>query len=60
MTGVHHEEHSNQTGRIMSVIAGNLLKINEQIRTACLRSGRDADRVSVIGVTKTVPVEPHP
>ncbi len=41
----------------MSAIAENLLKINEQIRAACLRAGRDAARVSIIGVTKTVPVE---
>ena len=40
----------------MTSIAENLLKINEQIHAACLRAGRDAAEVSVIGVTKTVPV----
>jgi PLP dependent protein len=40
----------------MTSVAENLSKINRQIRAACSRSGRDAADVSLIGVTKTVPV----
>ena len=40
----------------MTSIAENLLRINQQVRGACSRAGRDAAGVSIIGVTKTVPV----
>jgi PLP dependent protein len=40
----------------MSSVAENLSKINGQIRAACSRTGRDPAGVSLIGVTKTVPV----
>ena len=39
----------------MISVAENLLKINQQVQAACLRAGRDAAGVSIIGVTKTVP-----
>ena len=40
----------------MSSIAQNLLVINDRIRAACARVGRDAAGVSLIGVTKMVPL----
>jgi PLP dependent protein len=41
---------------MMGYVAENLSNINRQIRAACSRAGRDAAGVSLIGVTKTVPV----
>jgi PLP dependent protein len=41
----------------MTSIAQELLKINERIRAACLRVGRDPAEVSLIGVTKMVTVD---
>lgn len=40
----------------MSSIALNLLEINKRIQTACARVGRDAAGVTLIGVTKMVPL----
>lgn len=37
----------------MSDVAGNLAKIQENIRAACARSGRDVADVTLIAVTKT-------
>ncbi len=41
----------------MASIAQNVLEINARIRAACSRVGRDAAGVSLIGVTKMVPVD---
>ena len=41
----------------MSSIAQNFLQINNRIRTACARVGRDTAGVTLIGVTKMVPLE---
>ena len=41
----------------MASIAQNLLEINDRVRAACSRTGRDAAEVSIIGVTKMVPLD---
>ena len=38
-------------------IADNLARIREQIETACARAGRRSEEITLLGVTKTVPVE---
>jgi len=42
---------------MMTSIVQNLSRINERIRAACLRAGRDSSGVSLVGVTKMVPVD---
>ena len=37
-------------------IAERLRRVQERVRAACLRAGRDPEEVTVIGVTKTFPV----
>ncbi len=39
----------------MSTIADNLRRIRERIAEACARSGRSADEIDLVAVTKTVP-----
>lgn len=41
----------------MTSIAQNLLEINNRVRAACSRTGRDAAEVSIIGVTKMVSLD---
>lgn len=40
-----------------TTIAENLLRVNEQIAGAARRAGREADEITLIGVTKTQPAE---
>ncbi len=39
------------------MIAENILKIKQRIREACLKVGRNPDEVTIVAVTKTVPVD---
>ncbi len=41
----------------MTIIAENLSRVTRRIHEACRRCGRDPSTVTLIGVTKTVPVE---
>lgn len=41
----------------MSVIAENIQSVEERIRAACARAGRSREEVTLICVTKTMPVE---
>jgi pyridoxal phosphate enzyme (YggS family) len=42
---------------VRDVLAGNLARIEERLGGACARSGRDRRDVTLVAVTKTVPVE---
>lgn len=46
-----------KTGRIMAIIASNLQAVRAAIASAALSSGRAADEVSLLAVSKTFPVE---
>ncbi|MCL2265772.1 MAG: YggS family pyridoxal phosphate-dependent enzyme [Treponema sp.] len=39
------------------LIAGNIAKIEERIQSACRRAGRDRHEITLMGVTKFVPVD---
>jgi PLP dependent protein len=41
----------------MTTVAENLMTINERVQAACFRAGRERREVSLVGVTKTVPVD---
>ena len=41
----------------MSLISENIQSVEERIRAACARAGRSRDEVTLICVTKTMPVE---
>jgi PLP dependent protein len=41
----------------MTSVASNLASVSEKIHAACRRCGRDPSTVTLIAVTKTVPVE---
>ncbi|MHC1742145.1 MAG: YggS family pyridoxal phosphate-dependent enzyme [Syntrophobacteraceae bacterium] len=41
----------------MTTIAENVARVTEQTHAACRRCGRDPSSVTLVGVTKTVPVE---
>ncbi|CUT00220.1 YggS family pyridoxal phosphate-dependent enzyme [Candidatus Chrysopegis kryptomonas] len=38
-------------------IAENILKVKQRIQKSCLKVGRNPDEVSIVAVTKTVPIE---
>ncbi len=42
---------------IFLMVAENIFKIKQRIREACLRSGRNPEEVTIVAVTKTIPVE---
>lgn len=39
------------------MIAENIFKIKQRIREACIKAGRNPDEVTIVAVTKTVPVD---
>ena len=39
------------------ILAGNLAHVEDRLRAACARAGRDRREVTLVAVTKTVPVE---
>jgi PLP dependent protein len=41
----------------MTTVAENVLRINERVQAACFRAGRERGEVSLVGVTKVVPVD---
>jgi PLP dependent protein len=42
----------------MGTLAHSMAEVEERIWAACLRAGRRRDEIQLIGVTKTVPIEP--
>jgi PLP dependent protein len=41
----------------MTSMAENVMRINQQIQAACFRSGRERAEITLVGVTKMVPVD---
>jgi PLP dependent protein len=41
----------------MTTVTENVLRINERVEAACVRSGRERGDISLVGVTKMVPVD---
>ena len=51
------DEHLDSEERKQALIRENIESVEERIRSACRRAGRDRSEVSLICVTKTKPEE---